>query len=120
MSPKMMQTVMIVTVDYAKSHPDIVRSLVAGRREGLAYLAAHPDEAGDIVAKAYNNPDKALFRREIASLLKDDYWSDGKLDYDAMNHMVEGLRITGQLKGDVDWARIVDTSFLPPDQHAAR
>ena len=35
--------------------------------------------------------------------------------------MVEGLQITGQLKEAPDWAKMVDTSFLPgADQHAAR
>ena len=28
---------------------------------------------------------------------------------------VEGLRITGQMKGDVDWPKYVDTSYLPAD-----
>ena len=54
------------------------------------------------------------------TLLHDNYWSDGRLDYEGMDHMVEGLRITGQLKGDVDWSKMVDTSFLPSDMHAAK
>ena len=33
----------------------------------------------------------------------------------SMNHMVEGLQITGQIKGDVDWPKYVDTSYLPAD-----
>jgi NitT/TauT family transport system substrate-binding protein len=37
-----------------------------------------------------------------------------------MNHMVEGLQITGQQKGDVDWSKLVDTSYLPADLRASR
>src|SRR5579871_2580051 len=115
MDPKMMQTVMITTADYAKANPDIVKGLIAARREGLAYALAHPDEAADITAKAYNNPKVELFRAHMHELIKENYWSEGQLDYPAMNHMVEGLQITGQIKGDVDWPKYVDTSYLPPD-----
>ena len=120
MSPKMMQTVLVTTTDYAKAHPDEVRKLIATRREGLVYMRANPDESADIVAKAYNNPHNDLFRAHLRELIKENYWSDGGLDYDAMNHMVEGLQITGQLKGDVDWPKYVDTSFLPADLRASK
>jgi NitT/TauT family transport system substrate-binding protein len=120
MSPKMMQTVLVTTTDYAKEHPDMVKALIAARREGLVYTRAHPDEAADILAKAYNNPHNDLFRGHLRRLVAEDYWSDGGLDYEAMNHMVEGLQITGQLKGDVDWPKYVDTSFLPADLRAAK
>jgi len=121
MSPRMMQTVCITTAAYAKDHPDVVRGIIAARAEGLAYLRQHPDEAGDIVARDYSNPNASLFRKQIHDLMAIDYWSDGTFDYEGMNHMVEGLQITGQLKDSPDWSKMVDTSFLPaPGQRAAR
>jgi len=115
MDPKMMQTVMITTADYAKANPEIIKGLIAARREGLAYALAHLDEAADITAKAYNNPNVELFRAHLRELAKENYWGEGQLDYAAMNRMVEGLQITGQIKGDVDWPKYVDTSYLPAD-----
>jgi NitT/TauT family transport system substrate-binding protein len=120
LDPRMMQTVMITTAEYAGAHPDIIRALIAGRREGLAYTLEHPDEAADITAKAYSNPNVDLFRAHIHELIKENYWSDGRLDYAVMNHMVEGLQITGQIKGDVDWPKYVDTSYLPPDLRSSQ
>ena len=120
MDPRMMQTVMITTAEYARAHPDIIKGLIVARREGLAYMLEHPDEAADITAKAYNNPNANLFRSHLQSLIKEKYWSDGRLDYPAMNHMVEGLQITGQMTGDVDWSKYVDTSYLPPDLRASK
>ncbi len=120
MSPRMMQTVLITTTEYARAHADTIRGLIAARREGLAYLTDHPDEAGDIVARAYNNPNAALFRTHIRELLHENYWSDGRFDYEGMNHMVEGLQITGQQKGNVDWSKLVDTSYLPADLRASK
>ena len=119
MSPAMMQTVLVVASDFAKAHPETVRALIEGRREGLKYMADNLDESARIVADAYNAPDVANIRAELAKFLELNYWSDGRLDYAAMNAMVEGLRITGQLKGDVDWPKYVDTAFLPPDLRAA-
>jgi len=115
MDPRMMQTVMITTAEYAKAHGDIIKGLIAARREGLAYALAHPDEAAEITARAYGNPNVDLYRAHIHELIKENYWSDGRLDYAAMNHMVEGLQITGQMKGEVDWPKYVDTSYLPAD-----
>jgi NitT/TauT family transport system substrate-binding protein len=120
LDPRMMQTVMITTAEYAKAHPDIIKGLIVTRRDGLAYTLEHPDEAADITAKAYNNPNVELFRSHIRVLIKENYWSDGRLDYAVMNHMVEGLQITGQIKGDVDWPKYVDTSYLPPDLRASQ
>jgi len=120
MDPRMMQTVMITTAEYAKAHPDIIKGLIAARRDGLAYTLEHPDESADITARAYNNPNVDLFRTHIHELIKENYWSDGRLDYAAMNHMVEGLQITGQIKGDVDWSKYVDISYLPPDLRSSR
>jgi len=37
MDPRMMQTVMITTADYGRAHGDIIKGLIAARREGLAY-----------------------------------------------------------------------------------
>ena len=99
----------------------MVRGIIAARAEGLAYLLAHPDEAGDILARDYSNPNAALFRTEIKNLMAIDYWSDGTFDYEGMNHMIEGLQITGQLKEAPDWSKLVDISFLPaPGKRASR
>lgn len=120
MSPQMMQTVCITTIEYGKAHPEIISGIIAARKEGLDYLRAHPDEASDILAKAYNNADTGLFRTHMRDLVAIDYWSDGRFDYKAMDHMVEGLQVTGQLKQAPDWSKMVDPQYLPPDQRSAR
>ena len=40
------------------------------------------------------------------------YWSDGTFEYDAMDHMVKGLQIIGEIDGKVEWSKIVDESYL--------
>ena len=56
----------------------------------------------------------------MQALVKETYWSDGRFDYEAMNKMLEGLQITGQLKGEIDWSKYVDNSYLPADLRASR
>ena len=70
MSPQMMQTVLVTTTEFAHAHPEIIRGLIAARREGLAYTREHPDEAADITARAYNNPDATLFRTHMHDLVQ--------------------------------------------------
>jgi NitT/TauT family transport system substrate-binding protein len=112
LSPNMMQTVSVTTADYEKEGAAKLRAIIAGRQDGVHYIEAHPDEAADITAKAFNG-DPALYRRVFKHYVAIHYWSEGKFDYDSMNLMVEGLQIVGKQKGPVDWSKIIDSSFLP-------
>src|SRR5208282_526287 len=110
----MTQTVGIVTEEFAKQQPDKIRAIIEGRREGVQYIAQHPDESADIVAKTYNI-DAALTREVFKHFLAIAYWSEGAFDYAAMNRMIEGLQIVGKLKGPMDWPKVIDMAFLPQD-----
>jgi NitT/TauT family transport system substrate-binding protein len=112
--PNMMQTVAITTTDFAKQGAAQLRGILAARREGVAFIVAHPDEAAEITARAYNGSPE-LYKKVFHNLLSFNYWSDGRFDYDGMNRMVEGLQIVGKQKGPVAWSKIIDASFLPAD-----
>jgi len=111
----MMQTVTVTTEDYAKTNARELSGFLAARAEGVAYIMAHPDEAADITAKAYSSNRNDLYRAVFKKLVAVNYWSAGRLDYDGMDRMVEGLAIVGEMSGKPDWSKLVDTSFLPPD-----
>jgi len=116
---QMMQTVGITTTDFMKTGGDKLRAIIEGRREGVKYIEAHPDEAAEITAKAYNG-DPKLYREVFKTFLSIKYWGDGRFDLDAMNRMVEGLQIVGKQKGPVDWTKVTDASFLPSDLQAQK
>jgi NitT/TauT family transport system substrate-binding protein len=111
---EMTQTVGITTTDFAATGGDKLRAIIAGRREGLHYLIEHPDEAGDIVAKAYNG-DPQLYRAVIKHFIAIKYWGDGQLNYAGLNRMAEGMQLVGTLKAPPDWQKLVDASFIPAD-----
>jgi NitT/TauT family transport system substrate-binding protein len=111
----MMQSVGVTTVAYLNSAAgqQTLGGIVAGRREGVAFIYAHPDEAADIVAKAFNG-EPALYRKVFQNFVKIQYWTPGIIDKAGMDHMVEGLQIMGQQKGPVDWDKLIDARFITP------
>ncbi len=110
----MMQTVAVTTEDYAKDGAAKLRGILEGRREGVAYIEAHPDESAEITARAFNG-DPALYKKVFQRFVAIHYWSAGQLDRASMDRMVEGLQIVGKQKGPVDWSKVTDPEFLPPD-----
>lgn len=112
--PSMTQTVGITTVDFIKKDPGKLKAIIEGRRKGVDFLNANPAEGGAIFAKAYNL-DPALGEKAVRNMLAVGYWGKGDIDLAAMDRMVEGLRIIGEVDGKVDWSKLVDTSFLPAD-----
>lgn len=115
--PKMTQTVGITTTQFARSEPAKLRGIIAGRRKGVDFIYANPDEAGRIFAEAYELP-RELGVRAVKNMVDVGYWSRGEIDTRALDNMVEGLRIIGEVEGPVDWSKLVDRSFLPPDLQA--
>jgi NitT/TauT family transport system substrate-binding protein len=114
----MTQTVGIVTEELAQRAPEKIQAIIEGRREGVKYIQAHPEDAADIVAKTYNI-DPGLTRAVFRHFLEIKYWSEGALNYSAMDRMVEGLKIVGKLKEPMDWRKVVDVRFLPKDLQPA-
>ncbi|MCL4802569.1 MAG: ABC transporter substrate-binding protein, partial [Burkholderiales bacterium] len=115
--PPMTQTVGITTTQFARSEPAKLRAIIAGRRKGVDLIYANPDEAGRIFAEAYELP-RELGVRAVRNMVDVGYWSRGEIDTRALDNMVEGLRIIGEVEGPVDWSKLVDRSFLPPDLQA--
>jgi NitT/TauT family transport system substrate-binding protein len=108
----MTQTVGITTTDFAVTGGEKLRAIIAARRDGVRYITDHPEEAAEIVAKAYNG-DVALYREVIKHFIAIKYWGDGSFNYDGMNRMAEGMQLVGTLKAPPDWSKLADTSFLP-------
>ncbi len=112
--PEMMQTVTVTTEEYAREGAAKLKGILEARREGVLFIAEHPDEAAEIVARAFNG-DPALYKTVFKRFNDIHYWSEGKLNRDSMDRMVEGLQIVGKQKGPVDWTKVTDPSFLPSD-----
>ena len=116
MSPVMTQTVGITTEEYLAKRPDAVKAVVDGRRKGVEFIMKNPDAAAEIMAKLHKW-DLAVTKSIFADFVREQYWGqgDGKFDLKGMNAMLRGLRIVGQLQGEVDWNALLDERFLAPE-----
>jgi len=112
--PPMTQTVGITTTQFMREQPQKLRAIIAGRRRGVDFLYANPEEGGRIFAEAYELP-RELGVRAVKNMVDVGYWSRGNIDTRALDNMVEGLRIIGEVDGPIDWSKLVDRSFLPAD-----
>ncbi|MCW5771519.1 MAG: ABC transporter substrate-binding protein [Rhodospirillaceae bacterium] len=113
--PPIMQSVGITTSEFIKKEPKKLAAIVRGRMMGVDYIYAHPKETGTILAKAYGNLKPEVAQLAVSNMVKIKYWGRGDFDIAAMNEMVRGLKLIGELKEDVDWDKVIDRSFLPKE-----
>ena len=113
----MTTSVGITTREFAKAHPDELRAIIAGRRAGVDALYADPAGAAKLLETSFKlTPDIA--REAVDNMVKSRMWSDGEFNRGELDRMTDGLKLVGELNGDVDWPKLVDTSFLPADLKA--
>jgi NitT/TauT family transport system substrate-binding protein len=118
--PPLDNVVGVTTGKAAASRGDFIRAVIRARRQAVEFMYANPDESGDIIAKVYNiTPEvaRSAVRSLVASHAKSGvrYWSGGEINLKAMNEMMRAQQLVGALKGDPDWSKIIDESFLPDD-----
>jgi NitT/TauT family transport system substrate-binding protein len=113
----MTTSVGITTREFAREHPDTLRAIIAGRRAGVDATYADPAGAAILLQADFKlTPEVA--REAVDNMVKSRMWSDGEFDRAELDRMTEGLKLIGELNGDVDWPKLVDTSFLPADLKA--
>jgi NitT/TauT family transport system substrate-binding protein len=42
-------------------------------------------------------------------------WSSGEFNRAELDRTVEGLKLIGEVKGEIDWGKLLDQSYLPKD-----
>src|SRR5215472_15096172 len=117
--PPLCNVIGVTTGEAAATKGDFIRAILRGRRKAVAFMSEHPDEAADIVAKVYNL-DVEVVKSTIHNLVAPSksgvpYWNAGSFDFAGMDRMIRAQKLVGALSGDVDWGKIVDTSFLVDD-----
>lgn len=112
--PPMTTSVGITTRAYAKAHGDDLRAIIAGRRAGVDAIYADPAATAVLIAKAYDL-DPATAKIAVANMVAPHMWSEGGIDMVEMTRAVDGLRLVGEIRGDIDLSTFIDRSFLPKD-----
>lgn len=115
--PPMTTSVGITTREFAKAHPDRLKAIIEGRRMGVKAIYDNPQHAADILAKSFKL-EPAIAKEAVDNMIAPHMWSEGDFNLVELERMADGLRLNGELKGDVDWPAIMDKSYLPSDlQH---
>jgi len=91
-----------------------VRKLVLVHRLAVDFMRQHIDTAAKTYAKDWNIPE-AQAKEVMHNLFAANYWSRGDFNMKALDVLVSGMGMTGALKGPVDFAKLIDKSFLPED-----
>ena len=113
MLPSITQTVGVVRSDFLADHGDLIRGIVAARQKGVEYIYANPEEAGQILAKAYSL-DPAIAVEAVKNVAAIKYWSPGSMDRESMTNMVKAMQLVGATpEGAFDWSGLIDESYLP-------
>jgi NitT/TauT family transport system substrate-binding protein len=116
--PRMTWLVGVTTRKFAAAHPDVVRKMVEVHRRGVDYIYAHHDDAIAIYAKVWQQDPKQVATYFPKYFGYQGEWSPGGFDPEALATMSEGLQLTGEVSGPVDWKSVIDQQYLPKDlQH---
>jgi len=117
--PPLDNVVGVTTNAAAASRGDFIRAVIRARRQAVDFMNANPDEAADIIAKAYNI-EPAVARSAVRSLTASrtkgiPYWGTGQFHLDGMKRMMDVQKMVGAITGEFDLTKMIDTSFLPDD-----
>jgi len=112
--PPMTTSLGITTHAFAAAHGDKLRAIIAGRREAVRAIYANPADASAILSETFQMP-LDLATTALDNMVAVHMWSEGGFDREELQRAVAGLRLIGEIKGDVDWSKLVDPAFLPPD-----
>jgi NitT/TauT family transport system substrate-binding protein len=112
--PPMTVSVGITTREFAKANPEKVRAIIAGRRAAVEAIYADPDGAAAVLQKLWNF-DPEIAKAAVHNMIGPKMWSLGDFDRAELDRTVEGLQLIGEIKGEIDWSKLIDQSYLPPD-----
>ena len=119
MLPPLSNVVGVAVSAQAEAKGDFIRAVIRARRKAVEFMTKNPDEAGDIVAKAYNI-EPAIARAAVNNLTTSKtngipYWGSGVIHMDGLKRTIEVQKSVGAISGDIDATTMIDTRFLPDD-----
>jgi NitT/TauT family transport system substrate-binding protein len=112
--PPMTMSVGITTREFAKTSPEKLRAIIAGRRVAVEQIYADPDGAAAILQKLWNF-EPAIAKQAVHNMIAPKMWSLGDFNRTELDRSVDGLRLIGEINGEITWSKLVDQSYLPSD-----
>jgi NitT/TauT family transport system substrate-binding protein len=105
----------IATGDLMKKHPDKLRAILAGRREGVQFIEQHTSDASKILEGIYAPLPPKDVDTMMQQLVEAKFYSQGRIEMPLLQTTAHVMRVVGMLEHDVDLNKMIDPSFLPSD-----
>jgi NitT/TauT family transport system substrate-binding protein len=118
--PQLPPAVGIATGSLMTKHPEKLRALLAGRREGVKFIYEHTPEAIKILSKVYEPLPPKDVETLINQLVEARFWSEGQIELQGLQNVVRAMKYVGSLDKDVAFDKMIDTSFLPSDLQSVK
>jgi NitT/TauT family transport system substrate-binding protein len=118
--PELPPAVGIATGSLMTKHPDKLRALLAGRREGVKFIYEHTPEAIKILSKVYEPLPSKDVETLVNQLVKAKFWSEGQIEMQGLQNAVRAMKYVGSLDKEVALDKMIDTSFLPTDLQSVK
>jgi NitT/TauT family transport system substrate-binding protein len=118
--PLLPPAVGIATARLMSQHPEKLRALLAGRREGVKFIYQHTREAITILSKIYEPLPTADVATLVNQLVEAKFWSEGQIEMQGLQNAVRAMKYVGSLDKDVALDKMIDTSFLPSDLQSVK
>ena len=114
--PTLTQTVGFTTEAFAREEPELLRKVIATRRQAVEAIYADPQAAAAMIAKRCEMKPE-LTAAVVEKFVGWHYWSTGGFEREGLEANVAGLKLIGALKADesIDWSEAIDQSMLPED-----
>lgn len=109
--PNLVWQVGITTDEFAATHPDTIRKLIAARRRAVEFIYAHPLDAAKIYSSVWGVSETDA-DAIVAANVKLRFWSDGDFDMSGVREMVSGMKLVGLMDDSVDIPASIDKSYL--------
>ncbi|MGQ0676800.1 MAG: ABC transporter substrate-binding protein [Rhodospirillales bacterium] len=118
--PAMVDTLAITTERAIKERPDFLRNMLTARRKAVAFMAAKPREAAEAIASDYKvdvDVAETVIKQMMkpATELKIPHWGMGKIYIETLDNLVKAQKLLGHDLGKVDWSKMIDQQFQPPE-----
>lgn len=112
-SGKLPYTVFMAKSSYLKSHPETVQKFTNGIQKAQDYLhTAKAAEVADVIKPFFTDVDQDVLVRVIERYQAADAWpSDTIIDQEEFRNMKNIMQDAGELKTDVPYDTVVQTSF---------
>lgn len=113
--PKFTGAVLVATPEFIRLHPDKLRALLRARRRAVEFMEQNRDATALIYSRVFGFS-LADARKLLPKYYDWGQFSHGEFSKEGLDATSRGMQLVGLISKPVEWSKIVDQSFLAPDQ----